>query len=540
MNHVQYTLCLVTHGGTQDFFANKTEVVQCRNQELINIVNESLRTHDYTKIIDLMKENKDLVVYTNDPFISKVYADEDGIISYEYKKFNNFFPEQTDYQFAFIKDKQIKCLYSPKTKLELPPPNYLSFDEFSDKKNEINDKWYELIVDAIKNNSLNDRLINKFLKEKYFFKNSKKFVHIKKHKDETIKCLVTPYKEPSIMEKNTIAKEALAQLINKYKVFAEPFENFPFVSITCEAKEFSNLEKKLCRDLPVKIHKQNIVTLPKIIYSASTARKQSNLEAIKAYDAQKISKGKGVKIGIIDTGVDYTHEELKHLFGECKGYNFVNSEEPIDDNGHGSHVAGIIGGLTTGVAPECTLYSLKVLDKEGSGSSINILKAIDWSISNKLDVINLSLGSSFSSDIENTVIQTALNKGIRIVAAAGNDGENEYMYPASYDGVISVSAVNNDIERADFSNYNDKIFIAAPGVEIFSTYKNNSYQVLSGTSMASPHVAGVLALITSLKSLSLEESREVIKRTAQSLHNNLYFGNGLIRADNAVLQVKNG
>ncbi len=521
----------------QEFFAGKTEVVQCKNLELINIVEESLRTHDYTELIDLMKDNKDLILYTNDPFISKIYADENGIINYEYNKFNNFFPELNDYQFAFINNKKIKCLYSPKTKLELPPTNYLSFDEFSNKKNEINDKWYEIIVDAIKSNSLNDKLINKFLKEKYLFR--KKSFHVKKQKDETIKCLVTPYKEPSILGKNTIAKEALSQLINKYKIFAEPFENFPFVSITCDAKEFSSLEKKLCKDLPVRLHKQNVITLPKLFYSTNTTKKQSNLELIKAYEAQKESKGKNVKVGIIDTGVDYTHEELKHLFNQCKGYNFIDGTDPIDDNGHGSHVAGIIGGLTTGVAPECTLYSLKVLDKDGAGSSINILKALDWSISNKLDVVNMSLGSPFCSDIENTVIQTALLKGIRIVAAAGNDGENECMYPSSYEGVISVSAVNNSLERADFSNYNDKITVAAPGVEIFSTYKNNSYQTLSGTSMASPHVAGVLALITSLKSLSPEDSKEVIERTAQSLHNNLYFGHGLVRADNAVLQVKN-
>lgn len=523
----------------QELFANKTEVIQSSNKNLLKKISKALKTRDYTKILKLIRKKEDLTLYSNDPEILKFYSDKNGVGMYTFTNIISKIPNYNSYQFAFIGRNKIKCLYSPDTELFIPPPNYLSFGKFSNKKNEINNDWYKIIVGEIKNNNLSNDLIEKFLNESYFLK---KYFFFRRKNKETIKCLIASYNhEIPVIQQEIIVKKTLSSLVKDYKFFAEPFENLPFVSLTCELKDYESLEEKISKEFPVKIYKQTTVMLPKVTASevrrTHTRRTHTNLEQIGAYDAHKVSKGKGVKVGVIDTGVDYEHEELKHLFEDCKGYNFVNDAEPLDDNGHGTHVAGIIGGLTTGVAPNCTLYSLKVLNKNGVGNNFDILKAIDWSISNGLDVINLSLGNPFPSEIEHLTIKQALKNGVCVVAAAGNSGVKEYYYPASYDEVISTAAVNSKNEVADFSTYNDQINISAPGVEIFSTFKNNTYQVLSGTSMASPHVVGVLALILSLKSLSPEELKRELERTAQDLHNKLHYGAGLVRADQAVLDL---
>lgn len=513
-------------------------MIKCSNPKFFSIVENALKTQNYSKILKLIERHDDLEIYSNDPFMSKIYADQTGVVNYTFNTIKNQFPMFDSYQFAFISNNKVKCLYSPNNELVLPSSNYLKKGIFCEKQNKFNDYWYKKIVDALRTDELSDKLVNSFLNESFvskFFigKKVKKIV-----KPEIVQGIITPYNGVSVMHEYTIAKKTLVSLINDYKIVAEPFENFPFVSISCESKDYSKLEKQICNNFPVCMQKQSIVNLPRIVKSDIKMRTHTNLNQIGAYDAHNLTKGKSVKVGVIDTGIDYNHDELKQLFVDCKGYNFVNEyDDPLDDNGHGSHVAGIIGGLSTGVAPECTLYSLKVLNEYGAGSNISVLKAIDWSISNNLDVLNLSLGSPSSSELEKRVIKKALENGICIVAAAGNSGVNEYFFPASYDNVISVSAVDSDNNIADFSTYNDQISIAAPGVEIFSTYMNNSYQVFSGTSMASPHVAGVIALIKSLKSFSPEELSESVFRTADSLHNSLHFGAGLVRADKAVLEL---
>ena len=211
------------------------------------------------------------------------------------------------------------------------------------------------------------------------------------------------------------------------------------------------------------------------------------------------SKGKGIKVGIIDTGVDYNHPDLKD---RIKGYeNFSDENTDMDLNGHGTHVAGIIGASlngigVVGVAPECEIYSAKAFKKDGSADNTAISKALEWLIEKDVNVINMSFASEKPSDEIYKKIQRAYNKGIILVAAAGNDGStvNSIGYPAKWKEVIAVTAVDIENKHAEFSSCGKEALVAAPGKEIYSTFPDNSYKALSGTSMSTPLIAGAVAL----------------------------------------------
>ncbi|MFH1316980.1 MAG: S8 family peptidase [Candidatus Woesearchaeota archaeon] len=252
-----------------------------------------------------------------------------------------------------------------------------------------------------------------------------------------------------------------------------------------------------------------------------------NLENIGAYIAQKETSGEGVNVAVIDTGIDNRHFEIKDIY--CGGYNFVDgNEKPFDGTGHGTHVSGTISGKGTGIAPGINLYAVKVLSDEGFGSEVLVNQGIEWCIDNDIDVLNMSLGSSYSTSIGEELCRYAAESGILLVAAAGNEGFGR-SYPASYPGVISVAAVDKDNEHAEFSNICDTLDLSAPGVNIFSAWPGNAYNVISGTSMASPHVAGVCALGVSYYHQSDIEDR--MKKSAERLGENDLYGSGLVRAD---------
>lgn len=186
--------------------------------------------------------------------------------------------------------------------------------------------------------------------------------------------------------------------------------------------------------------------------------------------------------------------------------NFVQKSpnkpaDPIawnDDNGHGIHVAGIIGAIANtigvvGVAPACRLLAVKVLDRRGSGYVSWIIAGLDWCISNGAQVVNMSLGTNVDVPSLKEACDTAAAAGLKLFAAAGNDG-GPVSYPAAYSSVMAVAATDRYDERPWWSNYGPELFISAPGVDIYSTYKRGGYATMSGTSMAAPHVAGTLAL----------------------------------------------
>lgn len=204
------------------------------------------------------------------------------------------------------------------------------------------------------------------------------------------------------------------------------------------------------------------------------------------------------KVAVIDTGISKDHPDLKeNLKG---GYNAINpSKDWNDDNGHGSHVAGIIGAVNNmigvvGVAPQVDLYAVKSLDRSGSGFISDIIEGIQWSVANNIQVINMSFGSASGSQALRDALTSAYDSGIVLVAAAGNSG-GVVLYPASYPEVIAISAIDSKDKLASFSSRGKEISLAAPGVDIYSTYKGSGYMTLSGTSMAAPHVSGVIALV---------------------------------------------
>jgi thermitase len=208
-------------------------------------------------------------------------------------------------------------------------------------------------------------------------------------------------------------------------------------------------------------------------------------------------------VAVIDTGVDYTHEDLANKV--IKGYDFINNDnDPMDDHFHGTHVAGIVAAETNnavgiaGVAPSAKILAIKVLSRNGEGTDLQISKGIIYAADNGAKVINLSLGGPGWSFVLDDAIQYARKKGCLVVASAGNAGTNEIYYPASYNGVVSVAATDSYDKKAFFSNFGPDVDIAAPGVDILSTYNKDGtpgYVYASGTSMAAPVVCGAAALI---------------------------------------------
>lgn len=218
---------------------------------------------------------------------------------------------------------------------------------------------------------------------------------------------------------------------------------------------------------------------------------------------------KPITVAVIDTGADLNHEDLRGRIAEG-GYNFIlDNGDTYDLNGHGTSVSGTIAAVTNngkgiaGVAGnlEIKILPLQTADAGGNSYSSDVIRAIEYATEKNVDIINLSFGSQKPSQTENDVIQKAIDKGIIVVAAGGNNKNGVYMYPASYDNVISVGSISQDGNISYFSNVNDKIDIFAPGMKIYTTSKNNSYVYESGTSFSAPIVSGVVAALLALDPL---------------------------------------
>ncbi len=268
--------------------------------------------------------------------------------------------------------------------------------------------------------------------------------------------------------------------------------------------------------------------------------------------------GIGVKIAVLDTGIDYNHPDLA---GNYKGgYNFVNNNpDPWDDNClslyrtcHGTHVSGIIaaehnGIGVVGVAPGADIYAVKVLDGGGFGTASLVVSGIEWAKNNGMNIISMSLGSTENNTAVLDAVNAAYNSGVLLVAAGGNTGGGPVLYPAAYDSVIAVTAIDQNGQRASFSPIDQKIEVAAPGVRINSTVQGG-YGFLSGTSMAAPHVTGVAALIFSTNFTDVngdgkrdnKDVREIIRNTAFDAgipgKDNTY-GYGMVDASKALLGI---
>ena len=273
-------------------------------------------------------------------------------------------------------------------------------------------------------------------------------------------------------------------------------------------------------------------------------------QAIHLDQAHNYSKGDAkITVAILDTGIDLDHPELVEAL--LPGYDFVDiidgagkfvgdylgyDKDPEDEVGHGTHVAGIIAGqgldMPLGVTPHCKILPVRVLGamkrgskKVGAGLVDNINSGIKWAIDQGADVINMSLGIQHTGGglPHEAVVNYARRKGVSIVAASGNDGQEQLYYPGALPHVIAVGALDESGEIASFSTYGKQVDFAAPGTNIYSTYIGNDYGFSTGTSHASPFVAGAIALLKSYAlqkhdmELSDRQVKHLLKHTADKL-----------------------
>jgi thermitase len=289
----------------------------------------------------------------------------------------------------------------------------------------------------------------------------------------------------------------------------------------------------------------------------ATGKEDADVDAVEAW---KITTGSGIKVAVLDTGVANDHDDIS---SQVVGYaNFVSADtkedpkaDPEDKYGHGTHVAGIVAAKANntigvaGVCPDCSILDVKVLNDSGAGSSSVIANGISWAASNGAKVINMSLGLRVSSRTLEAAVNNAWSQGAVIVAAAGNAGTQAKIYPGAYPNVIAVAATDNNDAKASFSTYGKWVDVAAPGVNVYSTFPNHEFQlgtqndrsmgydVASGTSMASPVVAGVAALAWSSHTGATNTSvRANVESTADKIlpGTGTYWAYGRVNACRAV------
>jgi type VII secretion-associated serine protease mycosin len=271
---------------------------------------------------------------------------------------------------------------------------------------------------------------------------------------------------------------------------------------------------------------------------------QWNLPVIETLEGWNISRGdESVIVAVLDTGIDLNHPDLRGKLAE--GRNFVDeSAAPDDDVGHGTHVAGIIAATVdnmegvAGLSWYNRVMPVKVLDSTGAGSTYSVAQGIIWATDQGARVINMSLGNYVDAEFLHDAIRYAYDRDVVLIAATGNDNTEQPGYPAAYPEVFAVAATDWNNEKSVFSNYGDYVDVAAPGESIASTYYQQQYAALSGTSMASPHVAALAAMIRSVNpDLTNEEVMEIMRQTATDLGEpgkDKYYGYGLIDVKRAL------
>ena len=305
-----------------------------------------------------------------------------------------------------------------------------------------------------------------------------------------------------------------------------------------------------------------------------------SLGQIQAPAAWDVTKGQGVVVAVVDTGVDAAHPDLQAniwqnpgetgtdgggndmrtngidddgngYVDDWQGWDFVAGDNlPADDNGHGTHIAGVAaagmdnGQGMTGVAPGAKIMALKALDSTGNGTYAAAAEAILYAVHNGARVINLGFGGTGNSQALQDATDYAYAHGVLVVAAAGNSGTRATYYPAANQDVVAVSAVDEALNSAPFSTYGDHISLSAPGAAIYGTVPGGDYRPFSGTSMSAAQVSGVAALLASLPQFpTAAEVREALLGSALDLGapgRDIYFGYGLVQALNAINYVPAG
>jgi subtilisin family serine protease len=270
-------------------------------------------------------------------------------------------------------------------------------------------------------------------------------------------------------------------------------------------------------------------------------------------DHWKQTQGDGVRVALLDSGIDESHPDLAAAIDEAR--DFTQSRRgPADRNGHGTHVAGIVAARQNnrgviGVAPQSRLLIAKVLGDDGIGNSAAVAAGVDWACDHGASIISMSLGSPQPDVQLRQAIERAAAKGVFVIAAAGNAGRpNSVNYPARWRETVAVAAVDRNGQLSRFSSRGPQIDIAAPGQDVLSTFRNGGYAKLSGTSMAAPFVAGVVALLIALHRgatdartplQSIDDLLEHLYRTASdagAIGHDPGYGWGLINPDGLLLR----
>ncbi|OAH53850.1 hypothetical protein AWH48_11295 [Domibacillus aminovorans] len=376
--------------------------------------------------------------------------------------------------------------------------------------------------------------------------------------------------DPKVSDhENKLAKEKERQILIQYKksskesAYATKKKSFstmiskvesidPLIEIlTVKNKDnVDTLVKELKNDSSVQAVEKNRISYIKAQSNDPYISKQWWLDTVNVNPAwaQTKKQQKQIVTAVIDSGIDTYHSDLKNKIA-AGGYDFINGTQVISDpNGHGTSVSGVIAAQAnnaTGIAGVTGSYNVKILplrvaNAKGETYLSDLVEAIDYAINKKVDIINLSLGSDTPSAIENTAIQRAVKAGIIVVAAAGNEAlkGNPIEYPASYENVISVGAVNNKKTRASFSSYNSYVDVTAPGEGVYTAAPFQRYEYVNGTSFSTPITAGILSIAKAIKpNLTVNEASNLIKSTSDDLGQKGYdsqYGYGLINAGRIV------
>jgi len=292
----------------------------------------------------------------------------------------------------------------------------------------------------------------------------------------------------------------------------------------------------------VSLRRRGRVLLPlllAVLLSLSTlALTGCGLIYIRVHPATVGFMGEGVKIALLDSGIDMDHFDLKKNYRG--GYDFVNEDpDPRDDNGHGTEVAGVLAARENGfgligVAPRAELWAVKVLDATAHGAISDLVRGLEWAVEHGMEIVNMSLGVTEDYKTLREAVRAAWEAGLLLVAPSGNDS-GKVLYPAAYPEVIAVTATDEDDNLAWFSNTGPEVELAAPGVEIPTTSLGGRYILATGTSFAAPHVAGVAALLISAGVEGNEALRARLDNTAQDLGLEVTAqGYGLVDAVRAV------
>jgi subtilisin family serine protease len=310
----------------------------------------------------------------------------------------------------------------------------------------------------------------------------------------------------------------------------------------------SDIMSELKKDAQIEYVEPNYIYTIDLVPNDPKYQLQWGLPRMKVDKAWNVSTNSSpITIAVVDTGVDSDHPDL--VGDLVSGYNIIsNNTNTDDDNGHGTHVAGIAAGVMenskgiAGIAGHSRIMPVKVIGSNGSGTTLNIAEGVRWAVDHGAKVINLSLGGPDYSQTLQSAVEYARSKGALVVAAAGNSNTYIPSYPAAMNHVISVAAIDKNNTKASFSNYGSSIDLCAPGTAIFSTMYDGYYGYMQGTSMACPNVTGVIALIWSQNSkITPNQIEYILEARAQDLGakgKDIYYGYGLVDAYASMMAVK--